>query len=78
MIESREDRMLYTTQEACRLLSVGKTTLFGLLNSGELRSVRIGNARLVAHDDMIDYVAGLRRRPYEKWERHEHEETATA
>lgn len=53
-------KLLYTTAEACGLLNVGKTKLFELLRSGELNSTRIGSARLIAAEDLNEFVARLR------------------
>ncbi|SKT67876.1 Uncharacterised protein [Mycobacteroides abscessus subsp. massiliense] len=40
-------------------LSLGRTAVFGLLNSGELRSVKVGRRRLVSEGQLIDYIARL-------------------
>ncbi len=36
--------------EAARLCSIGRTTLYAALSSGELRSVKIGTRRLITID----------------------------
>lgn len=33
--------------DACRLTGLGRTTIYGLLKSGRLRSVKVGRARLI-------------------------------
>ena len=39
-------------EEVAQRLSCGRTTVYGLLNSGELRSVKLGNSRRVLVDDL--------------------------
>jgi len=36
-----------TVRDACCTLSVGKTTLYELINTGRLRTLRIGRKRLI-------------------------------
>jgi excisionase family DNA binding protein len=38
-------RLLLTAEEAAQVLGVGRTTVYGLLRTGQLDSVRIGSAR---------------------------------
>jgi excisionase family DNA binding protein len=52
-------RLLLTPQEAAELLAVGRTTLYGLLQSGELTSVRIGACRRIPYDALRAFVDGL-------------------
>ncbi|HEY9562654.1 MAG TPA: helix-turn-helix domain-containing protein [Nocardioides sp.] len=54
------ERLLYSTAEACARLNIGKTKLFDLLATGELASTQIGKARLIAADDLDDFVSRLR------------------
>lgn len=51
--------LLLTPAEAAAALGVGRSTLFDLLGSGALPSVRIGRARRVRRDDLDAFVAGL-------------------
>ena len=53
-------RLLLTIQEAAERLSVGETTLHGLLRTGALQSVKIGSARRVPVDAIEDFVSRLR------------------
>jgi excisionase family DNA binding protein len=46
-------------EDIMRRLRVGRSTVFGLLASGELRSVKIGRRRLVPESALVDYIAGL-------------------
>jgi excisionase family DNA binding protein len=51
--------LLLTIVEAARLLSVGRTTVYELMERGELRSVHIGRACRVPIVAVNDYVARL-------------------
>lgn len=55
-------RLLLTVVEAAQMLSVGRTTLFGLIRSGQLASVRIGSARRVSVRAIEEFVDQLTRR----------------
>ncbi|MFF0745640.1 excisionase family DNA-binding protein [Streptomyces sp. NPDC004111] len=51
---------LLTVDEAARRLSVGRTTCFKLVSTGELESVTVGRLRRVPANAVPDYVAKLR------------------
>jgi len=42
--------------EAARLCSIGRTTLYAALSSGELRSVKIGTRRLITIEALRDWL----------------------
>ncbi|MCP3972374.1 MAG: helix-turn-helix domain-containing protein [Rhodobacteraceae bacterium] len=42
--------------EAARLCSIGRTTLYAALSSGDLRSVKIGTRRLITIDALRDWL----------------------
>jgi len=50
---------LLPVEEAARRLGIGRTSTFGLIRSGELRSVNVGRRRLVPADAIEECVAGL-------------------
>lgn len=54
-------KVLLTVDEAARALSVGRTTLYGLLADGRLPSVRIGRARRVSAAALRDFAESLTR-----------------
>lgn len=58
-MEATEQELL-NIEEVARRLSCGRTTVYGLLNSGELRSVKLGNSRRVLVDDLKKYVNSLK------------------
>lgn len=40
-------------------LEVGRSTVYGLLGSGELRSVKVGKRRLVPEAALVDFIEKL-------------------
>ncbi|MBO9451069.1 helix-turn-helix domain-containing protein [Tropicibacter sp. R16_0] len=42
--------------EAARLCSIGRTTLYAALSSGELKSVKIGTRRLITLDALREWL----------------------
>jgi len=42
--------------EAARLCSIGRTTLYAALSAGELKSVKIGTRRLITIDALRDWL----------------------
>lgn len=42
--------------EAARLCSIGRTTLYAALSSGELKSIKIGTRRLIMLDALRDWL----------------------
>ncbi|GAB2915531.1 excisionase family DNA-binding protein [Streptomyces mayteni] len=60
MTEPDATLLLLTVEEAARRLSIGRTTCFALIGSGELESVPVGRLRRVPADAVRDYVTRLR------------------
>jgi len=54
-----DERLLLRPVEAAERLGIGRTKLYELLRSGELRSVKIGGARRVSATALADFVAAL-------------------
>jgi excisionase family DNA binding protein len=42
--------------EACRLLSVGKTTFYGLMKTEKIATTKIGGRRLAIVQSLYDYL----------------------
>jgi len=57
--ERHVPKLLLTPEEAARALGVGRTTLYGLLRTGAVASVRIGGSRRVPISAIEDYVQSL-------------------
>jgi excisionase family DNA binding protein len=51
---------LYTVTEASEALRICPTSVYGLLRSGVLKSVKIGQRRLIPAEALVDFVNGLR------------------
>jgi excisionase family DNA binding protein len=54
-----DDQLLVTPVEAARRLSVGRTTIYELMSSGELQSVTIGRCRRVPVRSLSSFVSKL-------------------
>ena len=53
------ERVLLTVEEAAEQLGIGRTTIFRLVRSGEIESVRIGRLRRIHVDAVKAYAARL-------------------
>ncbi|ROZ53831.1 DNA-binding protein [Rhodococcus sp. WS1] len=56
---SKQQARLHTIPEALDRLGIGRTTLFGLIKSGAIRSVTIGKRRLVSEAALCEYIERL-------------------
>lgn len=52
-------RLMLTPEQAADALGIGRTTIFALIKSGELRSLRIGRLRRIPADEIDAYTARL-------------------
>lgn len=52
-------RLLLTPEEAGDRLALSRTTIYELIRTGELRSVKIGRARRIPAASLDQYVNGL-------------------
>jgi excisionase family DNA binding protein len=53
------EQLLLRPVEAARQLGIGRTKLYELMASGQLRSVKIGGARRVSATALAEFVAAL-------------------
>lgn len=51
--------LLLTVQQAARVLAVGRSTVYGLISSGALASVKVGGSRRVSINALEAYVTAL-------------------
>ena len=51
--------LLLTAEEAARALRVGRSKVYELMRSGQLRSVKIGGSRRVSAAALAEFVARL-------------------
>ena len=58
-------KLLYKPTEAAQVLGMSRTSLFHLLSTGELESVKIGGLRRIPAIALENYVQGLREKPPE-------------
>ncbi|HEX6500165.1 MAG TPA: helix-turn-helix domain-containing protein [Micromonosporaceae bacterium] len=56
---TEDPRVVLTIEEAARRLGIGRTLMYSLVMSGQIRSVRIGRLRRVPAQCLTDYVADL-------------------
>ena len=52
-------RLVYTVQEAAEELRIGNSTVRERIRSGQLRSFKDGGRRLIAGEDLLDYLGSL-------------------
>lgn len=50
---------LHKLDAAGQRLGVGRTALYGLINSGQLRSVKIGRSRLVPESAIVEFISRI-------------------
>lgn len=53
-------RLMLTVEEAAESLGVGRTTMYALVRSGRVESIRIGRLRRVPADALNAFVVALR------------------
>lgn len=49
---------IVTPEQVMKMLGIGKNTVYHLLNSGEIKSIRIGNRHKIPKIYVIDYIQG--------------------
>ena len=57
------DRLLLTPEEAAKVLRIGRTTVYALMKSGELRPVHIGRSCRIPQAEVERYVRRLQALP---------------
>ena len=55
-------RLMLTADEVATALGIGRTRVFNLMATGELKSVKIGRSRRVTLRDCEEFIAQLRER----------------
>ncbi|WP_205719655.1 helix-turn-helix domain-containing protein [Actinomadura geliboluensis] len=55
------DMRLFKVEDAMTLLSLGRNTIFELIRSGRLRSVKEGRSRLIPGKAIAEYIELLER-----------------
>ena len=57
------NRLLLTPEEAAKALRIGRTTVYALMKSGELRPVHIGRSCRISQAEVESYVRRLQTLP---------------
>lgn len=57
--ELSPDQLLFTTEEAAHVLSVGRTTIYMLMRAGELKPVHIGRSCRISRGELERYVVRI-------------------
>jgi excisionase family DNA binding protein len=53
------EKLLYRPKEAAQVLGIGRATLYDLMRSGRVRSVKDGSMRFITRDALRDYIRQL-------------------
>jgi len=53
---NEEDRLLLSVNDAMYMMSISRGTFYGLINSGQLESLKIGSKRLIPKDAIEKYI----------------------
>jgi excisionase family DNA binding protein len=56
---AEERPRLLSIPQACRLLGIGRSSLYERLSSRQIRSVKLGRRRLVPREAVDEFVANL-------------------
>lgn len=56
-VSTRATKMLYRAEEAAEIMSLSRTAIYGLIRSGDLDTIKIGNRRRIPRSSIEDYVA---------------------
>ena len=50
------EKLVYTVDEAAQRLSIGRTLVYSLIASGQLRSIKIGGRRLISRRQLECFI----------------------
>ena len=56
---SHSHELLLTPEDVASILKIGRTRVYALLNSEDLRSFKIGKSRRIRRVDLDDFIANL-------------------
>jgi excisionase family DNA binding protein len=62
-VSTADNRVVLTIEEAAKRLGIGRTTMYTLVMTGEIRSVTIGRLRRVPVRCLDEYVTSLLDQP---------------
>ncbi len=49
-------RLAYTVSEASKMLSISRSRLYELINSGEIQSVKFGRSRRITEEQLREFL----------------------
>lgn len=52
-------KLAYSIEEAGYLIGISRRTLYELIRTGEIGSIKIRNRRLIRHTDLVQYLDEL-------------------
>jgi len=58
MDTATNSRLAHSIEESTEITGLGRTTLFHLIATNQLRSVKIGGRRLIPHSALVDLIEG--------------------
>ncbi len=61
--DDRNQSLLVTMSRACKLLSIGRTTLYGLIKDNTIPQVHVGRCARISMKEIDAYVSNLRVEP---------------
>ena len=56
-------KLAYSIQEACGLLSIGRTTIYALIGQGDLAVLKIGRRTLISAKSLDAFIQSTERTP---------------
>jgi excisionase family DNA binding protein len=57
MDDRSAEKLAYRVDDACRLLGIGRTSLYKLIAGGQLKTVRIAGRRLIPREEAAALLA---------------------
>jgi excisionase family DNA binding protein len=54
----KSEPLAFSVNDFCTLVSLGRTTVYGLIADGKLASVKVGNRRLIPRESALALIAG--------------------
>ncbi|RXH06725.1 helix-turn-helix domain-containing protein [Bradyrhizobium vignae] len=54
-------KLAYSIQEACSLLSIGRTTIYALIGQGDLAILKIGRRTLISAKSLDAFIQSIER-----------------
>lgn len=62
-------KLAYSVLEACDLLSIGRTTLYGLIKSGDLQTRKVGRRTLIPAKSLDAFIGAVEGREHGRCDR---------